>query len=126
MPSLYEKLGGAPAVQAVVEQFYRKMLADDRVSEFFDDVDMDGQMAKQRGFLTMVLGGPHSYTGKSMREGHRHLIARGLNDTHVDIVIEHLGQTLRDLGVSEEDIKTVADLANSLRDDVLDRNPVGA
>lgn len=47
MQSLYEQLGGAPAIEAVVESFYRKMLSDDRVSRFFDGIDMDRQMAKQ-------------------------------------------------------------------------------
>lgn len=123
MPSLYEQLGGSPAVDAAVDIFYRKMLADERVSHFFDDIDMEKQAAKQKGFLTMVLGGPHNYTGKSMREGHAHLIARGLNDSHVDIVIGHLGDTLRELGVGEAQIAQVAALANSVRDDVLNRPP---
>ena len=121
MASLYDQLGGAEAVQAAVEIFYRKMLGDDRVAHFFDNVDMDGQMAKQAAFLTMVLGGPNNYTGKDMREGHAHLIEKGLNDTHVDIVIEHLGGTLKELGVGDEAIQQVADLANSVRDDVLNR-----
>ena len=66
MASLYERLGGANAVNAAVDIFYRKVLADDRVNGFFDDVDMDRQIAKQKGFLTMAFGGPNSYTGKSM------------------------------------------------------------
>lgn len=119
--SLYEQIGGQPAVDAAVDIFYRKMLSDDRVSPFFDDVDMDKQIAKQKGFLTFAFGGPNAYTGKSMREGHKHLIKRGLNDTHVDIVIEHLGATLKELGVADNLIAQVADIANSVRDDVLDR-----
>ena len=119
--TLYEQLGGEAALDEAVERFYRKMLADERVAHFFDDVDMDQQIAKQKGFLTMVLGGPNNYTGKDMREGHKHLIARGLNDSHVDIVIEHLGATLKELGASDEQIQQVADLANSVRDDVLNR-----
>jgi hemoglobin len=126
MASLYDELGGEPAVSAAVEVFYRKMLMDDRVAHFFDDIDMDRQIAKQKGFLTMVFGGPNHYTGKSMREGHRHLVARGLDDSHVDIVLEHLGDTLRELGVGEEKIAEVARLANSVRDDVLDRAPQSA
>ncbi|MEX2213523.1 MAG: group 1 truncated hemoglobin [Phycisphaeraceae bacterium] len=126
MASLYEQLGGSAAVDAAVDIFYRKMLSDDRVAHFFDDIDMDEQAAKQKGFLTMVLGGPHNYTGKSMREGHAHLIARGLNDSHVDIVIEHLGATLSELGVGAEQIAQVAALANSVRDDVLNRDPIPA
>ncbi len=126
MSSLYDTLGGRPAIDAAVEIFYRKMLSDDRVSRFFEGVDMEKQMAKQAGFLTMVTGGPNSYTGKDMREGHKHLVAQGLNDSHVDIVVEHLGATLKQLGVSDEQIQQVADLANSVRDDVLNREPSAA
>jgi hemoglobin len=79
------------------------------------------QRGKQKAFLTMVFGGPNNYTGKDMREGHQHLLTKGLNDSHVDIVIEHLGATLRELGASEENIASVAALANSVRDDVLSR-----
>ena len=49
--SVYEKIGGAPAVDAAVDIFYRKVLADDRINEFFDTVDMEGQHAKQKAFL---------------------------------------------------------------------------
>lgn len=121
MDSLYKRLGGAPAIKAAVDVFYGKVLADDRIRQFFDGVDMERQRAKQRGFLTMVTGGPNGYSGQNMRDGHRHLVARGLNDSHVDAVIENLAATLRELGVSEADIAQVGALANSVRDDVLDR-----
>lgn len=121
MATLYEQLGGAAAIDTAVDIFYRKMLSDDRVAHFFDDIDMDVQAAKQKGFLTMVLGGPHNYTGTNMRDGHKHLIARGLNDTHVDIVLAHLGDTLKELGASDAQIAQVAAVANSVRDDVLNR-----
>lgn len=121
MTTLYERLGGADAVDAAVDSFYRKMLADDRVSPFFDSTDMDRQIAKQKAFLTMAFGGPNNYTGKDMREAHKHLVARNLDDTHVDIVIEHLGATLKELGVPDSDIAEVASIANSVRDDVLNR-----
>ncbi|MCU7924135.1 MAG: group 1 truncated hemoglobin [Candidatus Thiodiazotropha sp. (ex Dulcina madagascariensis)] len=121
MSNLYERLGGEAALDAAVDIFYRKVLSDNRVNEFFDDVDMEQQAAKQKGFLTMVFGGPHNYTGKDMREGHKHLLARGLNDTHVDVIIELLGGTLKELGVGDTDIAEVATIAESVRDDVLDR-----
>ncbi len=121
MASLYERLGGEAAVQKAVEIFYRKVLSDDRISDFFDGVDMDKQIAKQKGFLTMVFGGPNEYTGKDMREGHKHLVAKGLNDSHVDAVIELLGATLKELGAADADIQEVAGIANSVRDDVLNR-----
>ena len=121
MATLYERIGGQAAVDKAVEVFYRKVLADDRINEFFDGVDMEAQINKQKGFLTMVFGGPNNYTGKDMREGHKHLVARGLNDSHVDAVIELLGGTLKELGVADADIQEVAGIANSVRDDVLNR-----
>lgn len=117
--SLYERLGGEPAFTAAVDDFYLRMLTDDRVAHFFDDADMDGQIAKQKAFLAFVTGGPANYTGKDMREGHAHLQKRGLADIHVDVVIEHLGASLASLGAAPEDIAEVAALANSVRKDVL-------
>ncbi|MFO7592518.1 MAG: group 1 truncated hemoglobin [Pseudomonadota bacterium] len=121
MSTLYERLGGEAAVDKAVDIFYRKVLADDSVSDFFDDVDMDRQAAKQKAFLTMVFGGPNNYTGLDMREGHKHLVERGLNDSHVDAIVDHLGSTLKELGAADADIAEVANIANSVRDDVLNR-----
>ncbi len=120
-PSLYEQLGGDTAVNAAVDVFYRKVLTDDRVSRFFDDVDMDQQIAKQKAFLTMVFGGPVAYTGNDMRSGHAHLVQRGLNDSHVDVVIELLGESLQEVGAPKELIEKVAAIAESTRGDVLNR-----
>ena len=119
--SLYEDLGGAPAVDAAVDIFYRKVLCDDRVSHFFDDIDMEIQAEKQKAFLTMAFGGPNNYTGADMRKGHAHLVARGLDDSHVDAVIELLGETLTELGVPDTKIAEVAAIAESVRDNVLSR-----
>ena len=119
--TLYERLGGAPAVDAAVDIFYRKVLTDDRISRFFEDVDMDRQAAKQKAFLTMVMGGPANYTGQDMRGGHAHLVKAGLDDEHVDAVIELLAGTLKELGAADADIAEVGALANSVRDDVLCR-----
>ncbi|MDP1774540.1 MAG: group 1 truncated hemoglobin [Methylobacter sp.] len=119
--SLYEKLGGEAAVNAAVDIFYRKVLSDNRISSFFEGVDMEKQAAKQKSFLTMAFGGPHNYSGLDMRRGHAHLVERGLNDSHVDAVIEDLGATLRELNVSEELIAQVAAIAESKRNDVLGR-----
>jgi hemoglobin len=121
MPSLYERLGGEKAVEAAVELFYRRVLADGRIARFFEDVDMDSQIAKQKSFLTMAFGGPNKYTGLDMRKAHHRLVEKGLNDSHVDAVIENLNTTLRQLGVAEKEVQEVAAIANSVRDDVLGR-----
>jgi hemoglobin len=121
MSSIYEQLGGAPAITTAVEDFYRRVLADEVLAPFFDDIDMDRQMAKQAAFLTMVTGGPNSYSGRDMRAAHAHLVKRGIGDRHFDLVVKHLGDTLASLGVAPELIQTVAGVAESVRNDVLGR-----
>lgn len=119
--SLYERLGGQAAVEAAVDIFYRKVLTDDRIKSFFESVDMDRQIAKQKAFLTVAFGGPNNYSGKDMRQGHAHLVSRGLNDSHFNAVVELLGGTLKELGVADELIAEVAAIAESTRNDVLGR-----
>lgn len=119
--TLYERIGGDAAVNAAVDIFYRKVLADSRINRFFEGVDMERQAAKQKAFLTMAFGGPHNYTGKDMRAGHAHLVKNGLNDSHFDAVIENLGATLKELNVPDELIAEAAKIAESTRNDVLGR-----
>lgn len=117
--SLYDELGGAAAVDAAVDIFYRKVLQDDRISRFFEGVDMDGQAAKQKAFLTVAFGGPNHYTGRDMRQAHAHLVEKGLNDSHFDAVVENLAATLTELGVTNEKIQEIAAIAETTRADVL-------
>lgn len=119
--SLYEQLGADAAVNAAVDVFCRKVLTDDRVSRFFDGVDMDRQAAKQKAFLTMVFGGPSHYSGRDMRTAHVRFVDMGLNDSHFDAIVELLGATLKELGVADHLIAEVAAIAESTRNDVLNR-----
>jgi len=119
--TLFAQLGGNAAVDAAVDIFYRRVLNDPYVVPFFEGVDMDKQAAKQKAFLTMAFGGPHNYTGKDMREGHKHLIKMGLDDSHFDHILMHIRSTLAELGVGKGLITQVIAVAESTRDDVLDR-----
>ena len=118
---LYERIGGEPAVNVAVDIFYRKVLSDQRINHFFDNVDMEKQAAKQKAFLTMAFGGPHSYTGEDMRKGHAHLLKMGLDDSHFDAVVENLGATLKELNVPQELIAEVVVICETTRNDVLGR-----
>ncbi|MDQ6964194.1 MAG: group 1 truncated hemoglobin [Mariprofundales bacterium] len=119
--SLYTRLGGDAAVNAAVDIFYRKVLGDPFVTPFFEGVDMAKQANKQKAFLTLAFGGPNNYSGKDMREGHKHLVKQGLNDAHFEHILVHLRSTLAELGVAEPLIQEVAAIAESTRADVLDR-----
>lgn len=122
MSTLYDQIGGQAAVDAAVDIFYRKVLSDDRIAHFFDDVDMEIQAQKQKAFLTMAFGGPNNYTAKDMREGHAHLVKRGLNDDHFNAVAEDLSNTLKELNVADDLIDQVMEIAESTREDVLGRS----
>ena len=116
MSTLYEQLGGAEAVNAAVDIFYRKVLSDPVIMDFFDDVDMDRQIGKQKAFLTMAFGGPNNYTGKDMREAHKHM---DLKEEHFAAVAGHLQGTLEELNVPGDLIDQVMTIAASTHDDVL-------
>ncbi|MDX5363115.1 MAG: group 1 truncated hemoglobin [Zoogloeaceae bacterium] len=120
--SLYQKLGGMPAVNLAVDMFYDKVLADDRLKHFFAGLDMGRMRDHQKKFLTYAFGGTATYDGKNMRDAHARLVTNmGLNDTHFDAVVENLAAVLTELGVAPELIGEVAGIAESVRNDVLCR-----
>ena len=119
--SLYQRIGGALSVNLAVDIFYRKVLADDHISHFFDGVEMDGQRAKQKAFLTMVFGGPNEYTGEDLRSAHAPLVDKGLDDSHFDAVAMHLQATLEELSVPADLVSEIITVAVSTRNDVLNR-----
>ncbi len=119
--TLYERIGGEAAVHAAVELFYKKVQDDYRINRFFDNTDLSKQIAKQEAFFTMAFGGPNNYTGKDMRAAHARLVKMGLDDSHFDAVMEHLGTTLKELNVPEDLIAEAAAIAESTRADVLGR-----
>lgn len=119
--TLFEQLGGKDAVNAAVDIFYKKVLADDLLKPFFSETDMPRQIAKQKAFLTYAFGGAPNYSGKSMREAHKKSVENGLSDVHFNAVAGHLQNTLKELGVAENLIAQVMAIAGSVKDDVLNR-----
>ena len=119
--SLFERLGGMAAIDAAVEIFYQRVLADPAINRFFENVDMAKQRAKQKAFLAYAFGAPVPYSGKDLTQAHAHLVADGLNDSHFDAVAGHLQATLEELGVAPELTGEVMGIAASTRDAVLGR-----
>jgi len=105
-------------VDAAVDLFYRKVLTDDRISHYFESVDMDGQRAKQKAFLTFAFGGPNSYSGKDMRAAHAKM---NLTESDFNAVMENLGATLKELNVPDELIGEAAGITMSVKDHVLNK-----
>lgn len=69
--SLYQRLGGASAINALVDGMYKKIFADPDLVDFFRKTDKEHQMEMQRQFLTYATGGAQEYHGKSMLDAHK-------------------------------------------------------
>ena len=110
--TLFERLGGVPAIKTAVDAFYARVLADATLAPFFDGVSMRAQISKQNAFFIQALGGPHVYKGRDMRAAHAHL---SIMQTHFDAVAGHLVAALAEVGVPpslvDEVIAAVAPLA---------------
>ena len=117
--SLHDRLGGSAALQSVTAAFYQKVLADEELAPYFAFVAMDRLIGMQASFLAMAFGGPGGYEGRSLREAHAGL--RDLDDRHFDKVVGHLASTLREFGVSDADITAAGAVAESVRNEVLNR-----
>ena len=116
--SIYARIGGQPAIDAAVELFYKKVLADKRVNHFFEEVNMRRQRAKQKAFLSAAFGGPVPYKGKDMRKAHAHL---DLTEADFNVIAGHLQATLKELKVDAGLIKEVMTVAGSTKNAVLNR-----
>jgi hemoglobin len=116
--SLYHRLGGKAAIDAVVEAFYVKVLADARIKHHFDDINMNKQRRQQKAFLSAAFGGPVPWTGKDMRRAHEDL---KLTEADFNAVAENLVSTLKDFQVKQELIDEVVAIALSVKDAVLNK-----
>ncbi|MFC4246986.1 group 1 truncated hemoglobin [Natribaculum luteum] len=116
--SVYSDIGGRVAVEAVVTDFYDRVLADEQLVPFFEGMDMDELRAHQIQFISAVAGGPVEYTGDGMREAHAHL---DIDEEDFDAVGAHLEDALRSNGVDEENVEAIMSEVVALKDPVLDR-----
>ncbi len=68
--SLYERLGGKPAITAVVDQFVANVAADGRINNRFATTDipkLKGHLVDQ---VCQATGGPCTYQGRDMKATH--------------------------------------------------------
>ncbi|QIB73735.1 group 1 truncated hemoglobin [Halogeometricum borinquense] len=114
--TLYRRLGGRDALASVVDTFYDRILADDELRPFFEDVDMTKQRAHQTQFLSAVAGGPVEYDGENMAAAHEHL---DISHEEYDAIAAHLDAALEIHDVPADDRETVLTAVESFRDDIV-------
>ena len=65
-PTLFRRLGGMLSIDAAVDAFYDRVIADPELAPFFERVDLRDQRRHQKAFLAMALGGPLRSGGRSL------------------------------------------------------------
>jgi hemoglobin len=116
--SVYAEIGGREAIEAVVDDFYDRVLNDEQLVGYFDSFDMAELHAHQVQFISSVAGGPVSYTGGEMREVHAPL---GIEQADFDAVATYLDRALRENGVCDEYVDAIMAEVAALKDPILDR-----
>jgi hemoglobin len=114
--SLYEQLGGMANIEAVVENFYGRILADELLQPIFATIDMDHLRRHQTRFLSFALGGPNQYTGRNMRRAHEGL---GITEGQFNAVAGHLVDSLTAFDVPVGLIDEVIGHVATLKGDVI-------
>ncbi|WP_418282924.1 group I truncated hemoglobin [Halorubrum sp. DTA98] len=115
--TLYDRLGGETAIGAVVEEFYDRVLADERVAHHFSETDMADQRAHQTAFLSAVTGGPMRYDGDEMGVAHEGM---GITATEFDAVATHLDDALAEFDVDDADREAVIAEVASYRNEIVE------
>lgn len=116
--TLYDKLGGEGAVNAAVEEMYRRLLADEATANFFENTDLAHLKKHQVQFMKVAFTKiPDDLDVPSLlREKHMRLFKRkGLNETHFDKVAEHFVGACQSLGVDQEVIDEAVGAIGPLR-----------
>jgi len=116
--TLYDRLGGHDGIRAVVDDFYDRVLADEQLAPYFEDMDMEALRTHQVQFVSAVAGGPVEYTGADMREAHAHM---DITAADFDLVGQYLQSALEDNGVPDEHVEAIMSEVVALKAPVLGR-----
>ena len=102
--SMFDKYGGFSVVSKIVLDLYERLLDDDDLGPFFDEVDFAKIVDHQTKFVSSVMGGPAAYTDTQIRKLHSHL---PITAAHFQKLAVILTQVLADHGVADEDAQEI-------------------
>jgi len=114
--SIYEELGGNTGIKAAVTVFYHRVLADELLAPWFEGIDLARLRSHQRAFLAAALGGPDLFAGRDLLGAHRGM---AITDEAFDALLEHLAESLHDLGVRDELVAEVRARVDGMRAQVV-------
>jgi hemoglobin len=114
--SFYERIGGGPALQLAVSDFYELVLGDEELKGFFAETDLVQLKKHQAALLTSVLGGPSAYEGRDMVDAHTGL---GITEQQFLLVRDYLLSVLWKLHVPVDIIEAVHSTVASLKGSIV-------
>jgi two-component system chemotaxis sensor kinase CheA len=117
--SLFERIGGQNTIDTLIDNFFDKVLVDERVKRFFEGVDTERLRNKEKSYWAFTLGGEFQYTGKTLGEAHRALLDKGLDGKHFEAMIEIFNATLSEIDIPDELAKEICQTALLTRDEIL-------
>jgi hemoglobin len=89
--TLYERLGGQKAIEAVIDDFIGNVAADARINKRFANANIPRLKKNLVDQVCQVSGGPCRYTGLSMKEAHRGM---KITDAEFNALVEDLVKSL--------------------------------
>ncbi len=119
LDDLYETIGGNGAVERAIHVFYRRVLEDESLRQFFQSTDMTRLRSGQSMFVSMLLGGQVVYTGKDINAAHATARAQGLTSGHLDAFLNHFRAALDEIGVAPDKAEKLMKLLEAQRAAVL-------
>jgi len=117
-PSLYQRLGGKPAITAVVDDFVANVAADKRINRFFAKTNIPRLKRLLVEQLCAGTGGPCTYTGRDMKTAHKGM---GVKGRHFDALVEDLGKSLNKFKVPAREQKELVAILAPMRGDIVER-----
>jgi hemoglobin len=121
--SLYDRLGGQPAVQAVASGLVDSILVDNRVNKWFahaaaSPANADAYKAKLAEFICANTGGPCKYTGHDMVSAHK---GRAVTSEAFDAVVQDLVAVLDNLKVPRNEKEQVLGILGPLKSSIVQK-----
>ena len=119
--TLYQRLGGKPAITAVVDEFVARVAADSRINAFFAATAADPQRlfafkGKLIDQICQASGGPCKYTGKDMKSAHAGM---GIKDADFNALVEDLTGALDKFKVAAADKSALLGVLGPMRADIV-------
>jgi hemoglobin len=116
--TLYERLGGRPAITAVVDDFVKNVAADRRINGFFAKANIPRLKARLVEQICQGTGGPCTYSGGDMRSVHAGM---GIQSQHFDALVQDLGKTLNKFKVPRREQKELVAILAPMKRDIVTR-----